>query len=226
MNLTTTAAFVTIGQSPRVDLVPEMREELAAMLPGRTLDVSEIGVLDGLSDTEMDAMRAQAGEPRFVTRLADGQEIMVSTQRIETALNTLLKRIDGQFDIIVLLCTGTSVTRVEKSLLVEAQGLVDGMTGALASGARRLGVVVPDAAQIDGFCESHGLPEDARCRACSPYTGTDFEAVGRELAGCDLIVMHCIGYTADMARQVQLASGARILLSRRIVAGGIAQIVT
>lgn len=225
MNPSTTAAFVTIGQSPRIDLVPEMRSELAMTLPGRALDITEIGVLDGLSSAELDAMRAQAGEPRFVTRLADGREITVSTRRIERALNALLARIDGQFDIIVLLCTGTSVTRPEKSLLIEAQGLVDGMTAALASGARRLGVLVPDEAQVAGFCASHGLPEDATFLACSPYGEADFETAGRKLAGCDLIVMHCMGYTAEMARQVRLASNARILLSRRIVAGGIAQIL-
>lgn len=225
MNSRNRAAFVTIGQSPRIDLVPEMRSELAAILPGHALEITEIGVLDGLSCADLDAMRARTDEARFVTRLADGREITVSTRRIEAALNAFLAGIDGQFDIIVLLCTGTSVARPEKSLLIEAQALVDGMTTALASGARRLGVLVPDEAQIEGFRAAHGLPDEARCLACSPYAGADFEAVGRQFAGCDLIVMHCMGYTAEMARQVRRASNARILLSRRIVTGGIAQIL-
>jgi AroM protein. len=225
MNYRTKAAFVTIGQSPRIDLVPEMRSELAVILPDHKVDITEIGVLDGLSCADVDEMRARPDEARFVTRLADGCEIVVSRQRIEAALNTLLAQIDGQFNLIVLLCTGTSIARPGKSLLIEAQGLVDGMTAAIASGVRKLGVLIPDKAQIDGFRAAHALPEDTRCLACSPYADGDFEGAGRALSGCDLIVMHCMGYTAEMASQVRLTSNAYILLSRRMVTAGIAQIL-
>lgn len=223
--MTTGAAFVTIGQTPRSDLVPEMRAELAAVLPRGALEITEFGALDGLAGAELDAMRARGDEPRFVTRLADGQGILVSSARIEAALNALIARIDGRYDLIVLLCTGTQVARPERSLIVEAQALVDAMAAALVPGARRPGVLVPDERQIADFAAAHGLPKDAVLVACSPYGDGDFTAAGRRLAGCDLIVMHCMGYTAAVARTLREASGARILLARRIVAGGIAQIV-
>lgn len=45
------AAFVTIGQTPRIDLVPEMRTWI-----GNGMDIEEFGALDGLSRAEIASM--------------------------------------------------------------------------------------------------------------------------------------------------------------------------
>ena len=59
----------------------------------------------------------------------------------------------------------------------------------------------------------------------SPYEDDDFEDVGRSLASCDLIVMHCMGYTSIQRERVAAASGRPVLLSRSLVGAALNQLL-
>ena len=59
----------------------------------------------------------------------------------------------------------------------------------------------------------------------SPYGDDDFEAVGRSLTQCDLIVMHCMGYTATQRDTVAAAAGRPVLLARRLVSAALSQLL-
>jgi protein AroM len=219
-------AFVTIGQTPRVDLVPEMMAEITVGLPEGRIDYQEFGVLDGMSPAELDAMRAKDGEHSFATRLASGEEIVSSKALTEEKLNILLQKIDGEgFDIVVLLCTGTRIEPLANTLVVEAQRIVDSTVEALAASARRLGVIVPLERQIRDFEERHVLPGNPSLVSASPYAGDDMGERAKLLEGCDLVVMHCMGYSADMHEAVRNAIDAPVLLSRRLVAGVVRQMI-
>jgi len=216
-------AFVTIGQTPRADIVPEMLAEIA---PDRNrMVVHEYGVLDGLEGAALDAMRAGTDEPAFATRLRDGTEMAISVQRTEARLDTLLQSLDGQVDLIVMLCTGTQTQALRQTLVIEAQRVVDKTVEALAPSCRRLGILVPLTSQVQGFSDHHSLCADTVVVAASPYTHGDFEAAGAQLADCDLIVMHCMGYDRAMHQRVQTASARPVLLSRSVVAGVVRQLV-
>ena len=218
-------AFVTIGQTPRVDIVPEMMAEIAAGLPhGPTYE--EFGVLDGLDAAELGAMRADDGETTFATRLNDGEEIVVSRERIEARLNLLLSDIDAAgFDLIVLLCTGTKIDPLKNTLVVEAQRIVDSTVEAIAASSRRLGVIVPLERQVAEFTGRHVFGGDHKVVSASPYAGDDMAASARGLADCDLVVMHCMGYSAEMLARVREEIDAPVLLSRRVVAGVVRQMI-
>ena len=64
--MTAQIGLVTIGQSPRVDLTPD----LARLLPG--VRFVERGALDGLSQMECTGLAPEAGEEALVTRLSGG----------------------------------------------------------------------------------------------------------------------------------------------------------
>lgn len=226
MSSTSKIAFVTIGQTPRVDLVPEMMAEIMIGLPEGRVAYQEFGVLDGMSAAELDAMRAKDGEHSFATRLNSGEEIVSSKARTEEKLNVLLRKIDGEgFNIIVLLCTGTKIEPLKNTLVVEAQRIVDTTVEALAASARKLGVIVPLERQVKDFEERHVLPGQPRLVSASPYAGDDMGARAKQLDGCDLIVMHCMGYSADMHAAVRQTLDAPVLLSRRLVAGVVRQML-
>ncbi len=219
-------AFVTIGQTPRADLVPEMIAEMTIGLPENGMEYQEFGVLDGLSTEDLDAMRARDGEHSFATRLANGEEIVSSKALTEEKLNLLLHKIDSEgFDIIVLLCTGTRIDPLKNTLVVEAQRIVDSTVEALAASARKLGVIVPLERQITDFEERHVLPGNPRMVSASPYAGDDMGERAKQLEGCDLIVMHCMGYSAAMHEAVRKSVDAPVLLSRRLVAGVVRQML-
>ncbi|WP_440408559.1 AroM family protein [Neorhizobium petrolearium] len=219
-------AFVTIGQTPRVDVVPEMMAEIAVGLPEGCIEFREFGVLDGMNAQELDAMRARDGEHSFATRLKSGEEIVSSKALTEEKLNLLLKKIDGEgFDLIVLLCTGTKIEPLEHTLVVEAQRIVDSTVEALAASARKLGVIVPLERQVKDFSERHVFEGAPHIVSASPYAGDDIAERARQLEGCDLIVMHCMGYSAGMLDAVRRAVDAPVLLSRRVVAGVVRQMI-
>ena len=214
-------AFVTIGQSPRVDMVPE----ILGSVHGR-IDAIEFGALDDLDRAQIAAMAPPPGEASLCTRLRDGSEVVIGKRQTAARLQALFDRLDTQgFDAITLLCTGYFEHVGSKTLLIEAQRVVDAMVDAFSLGCRNLGVMLPLARQVQEF----HLQGDERRRVTashySPYAGDRLDAAAEELAGCDLVVMHCMGYTEAMRARVAAHTAAPVLLARRIVAGAVQQLL-
>ena len=218
--MTRRAAFVTIGQSPRDDIVPALRAWL-----GEDVEIREFGALDPLTRADITALAPGTGEHRLITRLRDGTEVAVAKAAIQDRLQALFDDLDTQgFDFIVLLCTGYFEHLHSRTLLVEAQRVADHLTQALVEGASRIGVLVPSAQQMG---ELHAIvPGEIEVKAAfaSPYSGDRFALAGRELADCDVIVMHCMGYDEAMRAKVAQASGRPVLLAQRMLAAAVAQL--
>ena len=213
--------MVTIGQTPRRDLVPELIENL-----GGLVEVTEFGALDGLDREQIAALAPVANEHRLVTRLADGSEAVVSKHWIHQRIEELVAELDERgFDAIVLLCTGTFDGLRPRPLLLEAQKVVDAMVAALSGSAQRIGVLVPDAAQMDEFHDIVGPRQVLKFSHASPYGNQRFSAAGRELADTDIIVMHCMGYSEAMRQTVAAASQRPVLLARRMVSAALQQLI-
>jgi protein AroM len=213
-------AFVTIGQSPRDDLVPEMLERIG---PG--IEPVEVGALDNLAPGAIARLAPRAGDPTLVSRLRDGTEVVISKTWTQRRLAEIMHDLDGRgFDLIVLLCTGHFEGLRSRTLLVEAQRVVDHTVDAVSEDGRTVGVMVPLATQMDEFhVRSHGRTSVVMAHA-SPYSDGRFEDAARELAKTDLIVMHCIGYSEAMRRRVAAVSGKPVLLARRLVANAVAEL--
>jgi protein AroM len=221
MAKTSRLAFVTIGQSPRIDMVPEMLADI-----GGTVTAREYGALDTASEDEIVALRPEPGETSFASRLRDGREVVLSKERVEIRLAALLEEVDRHgHDAIVLLCTGTQVEPLKNTLMVEAQRIVDATVEALAASCPRLGVIVPLQRQVEEFPARHVFSIAPELVAASPYAGDDMAEKAVALADRDLIVMHCMGYTEAMRAQVQAVVKAPVLLSRRIVSGAVRQLI-
>ena len=58
---------ITVGQSPRVDLIPEIQPIL-----GDSVEIIQTGALDGLSKEEIAKFVPRPGENVLVSRLTDG----------------------------------------------------------------------------------------------------------------------------------------------------------
>lgn len=215
------AAFVTIGQSPRTDLVPELRRWI-----GPELDVVELGALDGLTDRQIIELAPRRGEHHLVTRLKSGREVVVGKRAIRTRVQRLLTGLDRQrVDFAVLLCTGRFTALRAPCLLLESQAVVDHGVASLAASAASVGVLVPLREQVRQFRSPWPRAPGVRVTHASPYRPDRLVRAAKELARNDLIVMHCIGYTERMRRGVAATSGRPVLLARRMVAGAISQLL-
>lgn len=214
------AAFVTIGQTPRIDLVPEMRAWI-----GDGMDIEEFGALDGLSRAEIASMAPRPDDHRLVTRLADGTEAVVRKDLMHRRLQQVFDDIGGgQFSCTVLLCTGHFPPFDVDGLFLDAQSIVDHSVAAIADHARLVGVMVPLPQQIE---ELHFRPRAGQAMKvsdASPYAAGRLEQAAESLADADLIVMHCMGYTDAMRRTVAAIAERPVLLARRLVATAVGQL--
>lgn len=211
-------AFVTIGQSPRADVIPDILAETRTQF-----EVTEHGALDGLDDAAIADLTPRAGEERLVSRLRDGREVLLGKPAIDRLLHTILAELDTRgFDLLVLLCTGQFTPFNLSTPFIEPQHTVDHFVRGLAYGAKRIGILLPNAAQIQEF---HGIPGVAtKAASASPYLPGHEAALrtaGTTLADTDMIVLHCIGYSKAMQQVVKQASGRPVLVSRRMVAHAI-----
>ncbi|SSW63870.1 hypothetical protein AVE30378_00763 [Achromobacter veterisilvae] len=220
-------AFFTIGQSPRSDVVPEM-----APLLGAHVRIDEFGALDGLDAAALAALAPREGQYRFATRMRDGAQIELDAAAAEARLAQVMGQADAAgYDVLVPLCTGTAIAPM-RTLVVEPQQVVDHLVAGLAAHCRKVGLVVPLEAQVDAFHMVVPLDCDTLIAHASPYeadserAARNFEQAGRDLASCDLIVMHCMGYAERMRQAVARASGRPVLLSNRLVAQTLAQILS
>ena len=125
----------------------------------------------------------------------------------------------------MLLCTGTRIDPLQNTLVVEAQRIVDSMVEALAASCRNLGVILPLERQMDEFGQRHVFAGNPTVASASPYSGEDMAAGAKGVADCDLVVMHCMGYSDAMLDEFASAVDAPVLLSRRIVAGVVRQMI-
>ena len=236
--------FFSIGRTPRGDLVPE----IVARLPA-SVEITEVGALDGLSRKVIEGLEPGPGDEALVTRLPEGRQVVLSKRWVQQRLQALLDASGGapsdegapsgvgagaasgeptgpaDQTINVLLCTGSFPGLRGPWPFLDARHLVDHGVAAICGRAGSIGLLIPLERQEAEF---HYEPPDGQevvIAHASPYEGADFEAVGRSLAACDLVVMHCMGYTEAQRAAVARGSGGPVLLARRMVAAGLAQLL-
>ena len=143
-------AFVTIGQSPRVDLLPEMLSQIRSQ--AGEVEAVEVGVLDGLGHEAVAALAPAGDAHRLVSRLHDGSEVVIAKAWTQERLRAIVADLDAEgHALIVLLCTGHFDGVRSRTLVVEAQRVVDHAVEALAEGGRTVGVMVPLEEQMREF---------------------------------------------------------------------------
>jgi protein AroM len=214
-------AFMTIGQSPRDDVLPEMLAQI-----GDGIESVEVGLLDGLSREEIARLAPTGDGYRLVSRLRDASEVVIAKEWAERRLQEVVEEIDGkEFDLIVLLCTGSFPHLRSRTLLVEAGRVVDHLVDALTEDGRVVGMMLPNAKQVGAYERSSNGQAPTIATHASPYTDSRVSDAVDDLKGADLIVMHCMGYDAAMKAEVARLSGKPVLLSRGLVAAAVQQLL-
>jgi protein AroM len=217
--------IVTIGQSPRVDVVPG----ICRLLPDK-LEVEEIGALDDLSVEEIRMLVPESGMFGLITRLRDGSEVTVAKEKImplvENAVDILSQKNVG---LTLLLCNGEFGELESTSLVIQPQKIVNNLVSGVLSPESKLGVIVPIESQVDWVQNSFsGVVSEVIAEVASPYTG---EIVLRKVcknlkdSSVTLIVLYCMGYTQQFAEQVRSWTGLPVILSNSVVASTINELV-
>ncbi|MGU3400645.1 AroM family protein [Brucellaceae bacterium D45D] len=209
--------FVSVGQSPRRDLIDNILENLDV-----PVEPLEIGALDGLSATEVDKYRAGDGEPSIVTRMRDGADIILSKPRISERMAEIVANFQpNQFDLVVILSTGLFREFESHCPMVNAQRAMESTVISLASQGDAIGVIQPLEQQVSELdIPALGL---FRVSASHAHDG-DRETLAKallDLADADIIVLNSVSFTEDDRQMVAKASGKPVVLARRLIAGAI-----
>jgi protein AroM len=210
--------MITIGQSPRVDIVPEMREIL-----GPEVEIMEAGALDGLTLEEVKTFFPKKGDYILCTRMSDGAEVVVAKRfvlpRVQQCVDLLTAK---GAEILLFLCTGKFPQFSSKRLFIESQKIVDHFILALQEENERMGLLIPLADQIMQEGKKYRrLKGKAIIKAASPYALRDeVSLAAKELRkeNPHVIVMHCMGYTQVMKKRVMEITGRPTVLARSLVA--------
>ena len=135
--------LVTIGQSPRVDVVPDMETIL-----GPAVTVRERGALDGLAGDEIAALAPRPGDDILVTRLADGTPVFVAKRHVVARVQAAIGELESSgVTMTALLCTGAFPALEASRLLVLPHQVLLGVLRALRWPGR-LGIVTPSVQHV------------------------------------------------------------------------------
>jgi len=218
--------MITIGQSPRIDMVPEMRDII-----GRNVDVLEIGALDGMSIDEVQArFSPKKGDRILCTRMADGTEVVIGKKPLLQAMQACIDSLNKKkVHLILLLCTGKFPVFPSAALLVEAQKIMDQFMLALCRKGDTIGVLLPLSDQCgQAMKEYRNIGARLVCEAASPYaTRNEVSRAARKLKAEDprVVFMHCMGYTLGMKDAVSRITKKPTVLARSIVASSVRELL-
>lgn len=211
----TAIGLVTIGQSPRTDITPDIVERLPD-----GIDVVEVGALDEFdSPAEVrDAVGPSDGNPIFVTRLRDGSSVTVDRESVIDLMQARIDELAEEVSTIGVLCTGNFPTFESDVPILEPSDLLHAWASSIVDDGT-IGILMPKPEQIDQTLEKWA-GFDVVTAAGSPYTDEDEVTPAAEDIGTDtdLVVMDCMGYTLAMKATVKEKTGTSVLLGRSVLA--------
>lgn len=219
----TRLGIVTIGQTPRFDVLPEMRRHWPD-----SIEVLEAGALDGMSTAQIEKLRPGSADGVLTTRLKSGKSAVVSKARLVPYLRNAIERVQKEgVDLILLLCTSDFSGLESKVLIVKPNRILHHFVRALS--VERLGVVVPlpeqRAAARDRWLS---VVTDVDVVSADPYGSQELiPEAAQALASSksQLLVMDCMGFQEQHLKKMRLETDAPCALANAIVSRFIANLI-
>jgi len=206
---------ITIGQSPRDDVLANMRHWM-----GAGIEVLQSGALDGLSRTEVAALGKPVSGPVLVTRMRDGSSVLVGEEVVFPRIQRCITRLMDRVELILLLCTGSFPDFGSRVTVLYPGRILYQWTVALRP--RCVAVLTP--------AEEQRRQQEARWKGAAPAIHVEVASPYGELgeleaaavrirrAEADLVVMDCIGYTDPMRSILRATTNRPTLVASTVLA--------
>ncbi|WP_409274077.1 AroM family protein [Neobacillus sp. SCS-31] len=208
---------ITIGQTPRDDMIEDIRRHLPA-----GTRIVEKGVLDGKTVEEIRELQPEKGHTVLISRLRSGNSAIMAKEKVLPIIQELIDELHGEgASLIILACTGRFPLFKSNIPIIYPDFLLNyAVKGLLREGL--LGVIVPlteQGGEITDKWREAGF--QARPAACSPYSFSEqimIDAVKQldELPTM-AIVLDCMGYTQEMKTIAQAHTSKPVILSRSVI---------
>ncbi len=196
----TALGVLTIGQSPRDDIVPVLRHFLP---PGTS--IVERGCLDDLTAVEVDRLVPIDDRDAIETRLRSGDSVIVSKAALEPMLANCLIDLPKP---ILFLCSSVFDAMRNQSGVIQPNEIILPVMRHIAAG-QTLGVVGPasDLPRQPDYWHPHA--PNARFAAGSPTDDVD-ELIEAALLlrgqGCTMLFLDCMGFSEDQRHAIREAT--------------------
>ena len=214
--------FVTIGQSPRRDIVPG----LTKILP-KKITVVESGALDGLGQQDIDALAPRDHDYPLYTRLADGQSVTVAKSLIVPRMQACIDQLNADgVAIIALLCSGVFPDFQSRAPLLLPNTLVDNVIQETLQKRRGVAVLLPLASQIKTIQKYFHNDTNLRLFSLAPsaHNAAIDEVVLRlQESQVDLILLRCFSYSWAMKDAIAVGTSQPTLLARSLLVDDLTQ---
>ncbi|MGQ9507115.1 MAG: AroM family protein [Candidatus Bathycorpusculaceae bacterium] len=207
--------LITIGQSPRTDVTPVLREIL-----GPEVELIEKGALDGLTKKEIKKLAPAPQDYLLVTRLRDGTPVKVARKHIVSRNQKCIRVLEELgVDLNILLCTGEFPNLKAKKPLIMPDKLISNIIQCMEGG--KIGIVVPEKEQIPQIKRKWERKDSFIVMThANPYGESKaFEEAAKFLAkeNVDLIVLDCIGFTPKVKELFRRLTGKPVVLPQTIL---------
>jgi protein AroM len=213
---------VTIGQTPRDDVVPVIQKIL-----GDDVKILQRGALDGLDLSTVVAEAPTSAEGVLATRMRDGRAVKIRREFLVPRIKHCVHSLEEEAELILMLCTDPFCGLDSRRLLLSPGRIMTKLVAALE--VRRIAVLTPLSEQIKSQHERwNKVVREVTVRAVSPYTESDRLATAGEAFAeekVELIVMDCIGYTPGMKEDVGRAAAVPVLLPSTTLAHTAAELL-
>lgn len=212
----------TIGQSPRLDVVPEI---VPLLLPN--IEVVEEGLLDGIPQEEINLLKPEFGENPLVTRLKDGSQVQLSEKKINTMIHEAIDNMRTKKDVraVGVLCTHDfHESRFSFPVIFPHHILNFQITQTFQ--IHNIGVVIPLEDQVRMASGKWDI-EKVNVEVKSPYEeGKEWEEIAQKFIqeNVEAVILDCIGYTEQDKLDLKNLLPSPILLPRAALAQAINQL--
>ncbi|MFA9437302.1 MAG: AroM family protein [Candidatus Bathyarchaeota archaeon] len=208
--------MLTIGQTPRNDLIPGLMDILG---PG--YEVVEAGALDDLTMDDVNRIDLNPDHYILVSRMRDGTEIKITKKVVIPKMQGQLDRLEDQgVRLTVVMCTGKFPQFRSRGLVVTPSEVLKGVIeGSLKVG--KLAVVYPTEEQILYAEKDFGREGvEVYADAVSPYEDDDVKGLLERLVkeDPDLVFLNCFGFPYSLKEQVKEATGKPTIHSSALIA--------
>jgi protein AroM len=208
--------MLTIGQSPRTDLIPGLMKIL-----GNEYEIIEAGALDNLSYEDVMKIDLNPEHYILVSRMRDGREIKITKKYVVPRMQKQLDKIEAQgVRLTVVMCTGKFPQFQSKGLVVTPSEILKGVImGSLKAG--KLAVIYPTEEQVPYAEHDFGHPGiELYADSVSPYEPDDVEGLLKRLKAeePDLVFLNCFGFPSELKEKVVEATGKSTIHSSALIA--------
>lgn len=209
--------FITIGQSPRTDIMEDVRK----IIP-ENIEVLEVGALDNYNHQYIkEHLSPGEGSQFLVSRMRDGSQVEIGEEKIHSLLQNCVDHLnEKKCDVILMMCTGKIPELISNSPILQPEKILHNIMKNIGFQGK-IGVFIPEKEQEINIRKTwNSMGMEIFPVFASPYGNIDNiknEATHLDNSEISIVFMDCMGYSENMKKIVYEITGKPVIIPRTMI---------